>query len=382
MEFSLSPAQQSLRDEVAQFAKTELSAGAAARDRDQLFPRDLWQLCGKLRLQGLPVPEELGGRGLDSLSVAIALESLGYGCSDGGLSFSICAHLLACVVPVWKHATDAQKALFFPQLCDGSLVAANAMTEPGSGSDAFAMSTRAEPAEDGFVLNGTKTFCTNAPVADLILTYAMTDSAKGYHGGVTAFIVRTNSRGCRTGPAFSKLGLRSSPMSEVIFENVRVTPDCVLGRVGGGAAIFAQSMEWERTCLGAIHVGAMQRLLELTVRFARTHRVDGEAIGKSQGVAHRIADMKVQLEASRLLTYHAAWRLDRRDASGLDASIAKLHVSESHVAAAEAAVRTLQIEGVLGECEAQRALRDSLAGTIYSGTSEVQRNLIARWLGL
>ena len=382
MDFSLSPAQQELREEVTAFAKAELAAGAAERDRDETFPRDLWRKCGELRLQGLPVPTEYGGRALDSLSVAIALEALGFGCDDAGLAFSICAHLLACVVPIWKHGSAAQKALFLPQLCDGSLIAANAMSEPNSGSDAFSMLTTAAADGDEFVLNGTKTFCSNGPVADVILTYAITDQARGYHGGVTAFIVHANTPGCRSGPAFSKLGLRSSPMSDVIFENVRVKADCVLGRVGSGSTIFSQSMEWERICLGAIHLGAMRRLLDLAVHFARTHRVDGQAIGKSQGVSHRIADMKVRLETSRLLVYHAASRLGHRPDIGLDASISKLFVSESYVAVADAAARILGIDALAGESETGRALRDSLAGTIYSGTSEIQRNIIASWLGL
>ncbi|HEX2723847.1 MAG TPA: acyl-CoA dehydrogenase, partial [Gemmatimonadaceae bacterium] len=267
-------------------------------------------------------------------------------------------------------------------LCDGSLVAANAMTEPGSGSDAFALVTRADLDTDGFVLNGAKTFASNAPCADVFITYASNDSAKGYHGGVTAFIVPRKTPGFRTGPRFRKLGLRSSHMGEVIFENALVSHDAVLGTVGGGGPIFAQSMDWERVCLGAIHVGAMQRLLESCIRHARTHKVGGTAIGKSQSVSHRIADMKVRLDASRTLMYRAAASLETSRNVSMDAAIAKLFVSESFVACAQSASAIFADEGVIAGHEAERTLRDALASTIYSGTSEIQRNIISRWLGL
>lgn len=382
MEFSLSGEQQRLRDEVTAFAKRELSTGAADRDRTETFPRDLWVKCGEHKLPGLVVPEEYGGRGLDALSTTIALDALGYGCDDGGLAFSICAHLLACVVPVWKHGSDEQKKKYLPGLSDGSIIAANAMTEPGSGSDAFALVTRAQRDGAGFRLNGSKTFASNAPCADVFITYAANDPAKGYHGGVTAFIVQRDTPGFRTGPKFRKLGLRSSHMGEVIFENAWVPDDAVLGRVGGGGPIFAESMDWERVCLGAIHVGAMQRLLESSIRHARTHKVSGVAIGKSQSVSHRVADMKARLDAARMLMYRAASILDSSRSVSMDAAITKLVVSESLVACAQAASAIFAELGVVEGHEAERALRDALASTIYSGTSEIQRNIIARWLGL
>jgi alkylation response protein AidB-like acyl-CoA dehydrogenase len=312
----------------------------------------------------------------------IALEALGYGSQDAGLNFAICAHLLACVVPVWKHGSEAQKRELLPRLCNGTIIAANAMTEPGSGSDAFAMLTRAEADGDGFRLNGVKVFASNAPCADLIVTYAATDPVKGYYGGITAFLVPRDTPGFRTGSHFRKLGLRTSPMSEVIFENAFVPRSAVLGEVGGGSGIFAQSMDWERVCLGAIHVGAMERLLDISITHARTHKEDGQAIGKSQGVSHQIADMKVRLEAARLIMCQAAGLLDHARDVSMHAAIAKLFVSEALVATATAATRVFGEQGIVEGHEAERALRDSLASTIYSGTSEIQRNIIARWLGL
>lgn len=382
MDFSLSAEQQRLRNEIIEFARTELSTGTAERDRAGRLPRDLWLKCGERRLQGLLVPQEYGGLGLDPLSTCIALEALGYGSNDGGLSFAICAHLLACVVPIWKHGTSDQKRRYLPGLSDGSFIAANAMTEPGSGSDAFALTTRAEAEGDGFRLNGTKTFCTNAPCADVVVAYAATDPARGYHGGITAFIVPRDTPGVRTGRPFEKLGLRTSEMSDVIFENAWVPADAVLGGVGGGAVIFAQSMDWERTCLVAVHVGTMQRLLELAIAHGRTPSPTGEPLGKLQGVSHPIADMKVRLDAARLLVYRAATRLDRARDISMDASIAKLFTSEALITTAIDVVRMFGNDGLVDGHEAERALRDALASTIYSGTSEIQRNIIARWLGL
>lgn len=382
MDFALTADQLTLRDEIVSFARAELNAGAAERDREQIFSREVWRSCGTLRLQGLLVPEEYGGRGLDPLSATIAIEALGYGCRDGGLAFAICAHLLACVVPIWKHGTEEQKRHYLPGLSDGTLIAANAMSEPESGSDAFALATRAEPDGAGFRLTGHKTFVSNGPVADVVVAYAATDLERGYHGGITAFLIPCETPGVRAEARIEKMALRSCQMGDIIIDDAYVSSDAILGRVGGGSTIFAQSMEWERICLVALHVGTMERLLEDAVTHARTRKAFGQPIGKFQAVSHRIVDMKVRLEAARLLTYRAASRLDHARDIGMDASIAKLFVSESLLATAQDAVRTLGGYGVLTHREAERALRDAVASTLYSGTSDVQRNIIARWLGL
>jgi len=188
------------------------------------------------------------------------LEALGYGCRDSGLVFAIGAHLLACVVPIWKYGSEEQKHRYLPGLCSGTLIAVNAMTEPGAGSDAFSMSTRAEGDGDGFRLTGTKTFGSNAPVADLALVFAVTDSEKGYYGGITAFLVEKGTPGFHVGQKFQKMGLRTSPVGELVLENVHVPRDAALGGVGGGSAVFTYAMDWERTCLVSSHIGTMERL--------------------------------------------------------------------------------------------------------------------------
>jgi hypothetical protein len=382
MDFSLSEEQKQLRKQIIHFAQRELNQGVIERDEKQIFPYELWLKCGEMGFQGLPIPEMYGGSGLDPLTTAIALETLGYACEDNGLIFSICAHLLAGVIPVWKHGTEAQRTRYLPKLCKGILIAVNAMSEPGSGSDAFAMSTKAQPDGDGFRINGRKMFSSNGPVADLALVFAMTDSEKGFYGGVTAFLVEKGAPGFRSGQKFEKMGLRTSPMGELIFDDVFAPAEAVLGGVGGGASVFTHSMDWERICLFASHVGTMQRLLEKSIAYARTRTQYGQVIGKFQAISHRIVDMKVQLEAARLLMYKAASQLERSRLVSLDASITKLFVSEALV---KSALDTIQIFGGYGymtEYEVERALRDAVGSTLYSGTSEIQRNIIARWLGL
>jgi alkylation response protein AidB-like acyl-CoA dehydrogenase len=382
MDFSLSDEQKLLQEEVVRFARRELNKDVSERDRDQTFSRELWLKCGDMGLQGLPIPKEYGGSGLDPLSSSLVLEALGYGCTDGGLVFSICAHLLSCAIPIWKFGNEEQKRRYLPSLCSGTLIGVHAMTEPGSGSDAFSLLTKAEPDGTGFRINGTKMFVSNGPVADLIIVFAVTDPVKRYYGGITAFLVERGSRGVRSSQKFEKMGLRTSPLGELVLEDVHVDLDAVLGGVGTGSTIFNHAMDWERICLFASHVGTMQRLFEKCVEQARSRVQFGQAIGKFQAVSHRIADLKVQLEAARLLTYRAAWRLEQSKNVSLDASMAKLFVSESLV---RTAMDTLQIHGGYGymtEHAIERALRDALGSTIYSGTSEMQRSIIARWLGL
>lgn len=382
MDFALTDEQRLLRDEIVRFSRRELSPGTQERDREGSFRRELWQRCAEMNLTGLPVSAEYGGAELDAISTAVALEALGYGCEDGGLVFSLCAHLLACVVPIWMHGNEEQKRQWLPGLCDGSTIAVNAMTEPDSGSDAFAMNSTAEADGDGFRLRGTKTFCTNAPIADLALVYAVTDPEKGYHGGISAFVVEAGSKGFQVGQKFAKMGLRTSPIGEVVLDDVWVPAVNVIGGVGAGSALFVQSMEWERTLIGASHVGTMQRLLERSIEYAKNRTASGNPISKFQAVSHRIADMRVRLEAARLLVYKAAWRLGHSRDVAIDASAAKLFVSEALVDTALDSIRTLGGYGFMVEYDTERALRDSVGGLLYSGTNDMQRNVISRWLGL
>ncbi|MCA9787142.1 MAG: acyl-CoA dehydrogenase family protein [Calditrichaeota bacterium] len=382
MNFELNDDQKTLRDTLRKFAKSELNGDVIQRDRDQFFDRDLWRKMGEMAIPGLPVPSEYGGGGLSPLDTAIALEALGQGCTDGGLLFSLCAHMLPCTMPIYKFGTEEQRRKWLPGLCDGTLIAGNAMTEPGTGSDAFNMTTRAVRDGDDWVLNGNKIFITNAPVADVFVLFALTDPEKGYHGGVSCFIVPAESRGLSRSHKIEKMGIRTSPFGEVALEDVRVPHSAMLAGEGGGSSLFTHSMDWERSLLFAFHVGAMERLIETCVKYARTRQQFGSPITKFPAIREHMAEMRCRVEASRLLVYQAASRLEKSRSVSQDAAIAKLVVSES---LGEVTRRAVQIHGGYGftvEYEVERALRDAVGATLYSGTNEMMRNIIASWMGL
>jgi hypothetical protein len=264
---------------------------------------------------------------------------------------------------------------------EGSWIGAHGMTEPDSGSDAYALRTRAERRGDRFVLNGTKMFVTNAPEADLFLIFATVNPQRRLFG-ITAFLVERDAPGMTVGGKIAKMGLTTSPMSEVVLEDCTIPAANLLGREGQGAAIFQHSMGWERSCILATAVGAMERQLAACVEYAKTRRQFGRAIGSFQLVAATIAGMKVRLETSRLLLYRAAHTLAAGRLSALDAAIAKLHISESAVQSSLDAIQIHGGYGYMSEFAVERDLRDAVGGRLYSGTSELQRLVIARNLGL
>jgi alkylation response protein AidB-like acyl-CoA dehydrogenase len=373
--------QRLLARSVAEFAQAELNRELDRRDRAEEFPREAWRACARLGLQGLPVPREYGGLGATATTIAAALVALGYGCADNGLIFSLGAQMWACEHPIVQFGTDRQKASHLPGLCDGSRIAAHAMTEPGSGSDAFSLSTTAEPAGDGWVLNGSKTFATNAPEADLHLVFASTDRTLGF-AGLSCFLVERGTPGLEVGRPWSKMGLRTSHLSELFLSDCRLPPEAMLGSTGAGMAIFNSSMLWERSLILAPAVGTMRRQLELCVAYAKVRRQFGQPIAAFQAVSHKLAEMKLRLETSHLLLYRVAALLDQGSATELDAALTKLHLSEALV---QTSLDALQVHGGYGyvtEAGLERQVRDALASRIYSGTSEMQRNVVARHLGL
>ena len=255
------------------------------------------------------------------------------------------------------------------------------MTEPDTGSDAFALRSTAERRGDVFVLNGTKTFITNAPVAALFVAFASTDPTAGF-AGISAFLVERGSAGLTVGSPFKKMGLRTSLMSEVIFDGCEVPAENVLGKLGSGMAIFKHSMLWERSCILASAVGTMERQLERSIAYARERKQFGQRIGKFQAVAHRIVEMKTRLEAARLLLYRQAWLLGRDTLSDADAAMVKLFLSEALVDSSLDALHVHGGYGYMTEYELERDVRDAIAGRLYSGTSEIQKNIIAASLRL
>jgi alkylation response protein AidB-like acyl-CoA dehydrogenase len=327
------------------------------------------------------VPSRYQGQGLGLTELLAVMEGLGYGARDQGLLFSLNAHLWTNTIPILKYGTEAQREEYLPRLCDGSLIGANAASEPNAGSDIFAMQTRAVREGDDYVLNGTKTFVTNAPVADLFVSYATLDPSLGITG-ITAFIVESGRPGLTVSRKLDKMGLRTSPMAEVIFDGCRVPVANRLGREGRGAAVFESSMEWERGCILANYLGVMKRQLEECVAHAQSRRQFGRPIGKFQSVANRIVDMKLRLDTCRPLVYRIGHLKDSGKDATLEAAMAKLHVSECYVQSCLDAVQVFGGYGYMTDQQIERDLRDAIGGTIYSGTSEIQRNIIAREMGL
>lgn len=381
MEFSPSREQLEFKEAVKDFARKALNAGVREREKTGEFSREGWDKCAEFGIQGLPLPEEYGGTGMDILSCVMAMEALGYACRDSGLLFAINSHIWTCENPILKFGTPEQKAKYLPDLCRGARIGGHAMTEPDSGSDAYGMKTRAVRKGDRYILNGTKTFISNAPVADLLLVFAVTDRSKGF-AGISAFIVEKGFPGFGVGNPIDKMGLRTSPVGEVFLDDCEVPAGNLLGKEGGAAAIFNSEMEWERSCLFATHLGAMEWVMEECVRYAGERCQFGAPIGKNQAVSHKIAEMKVRAELSRLILYKVAAMKGKGKRAPVESAIAKLYISESYAATCLDAVQIHGAYGYSTEFDIEKNLRDSIAGKIYSGTSEIQRNIIASFLGL
>jgi len=381
MDFSFTPEQLALRDEIAKFARQELNAELPSRDREEIFSRENWLKCARFGIHGLPFPRELGGSDADIVTTMLAMEGFGYGCRDSGLIFGINAQMWSVQMPILQFGSDEQRRKYLPRLCSGEWIGAHGMTEPGSGSDAMSLSTTAVRRGDRYVLNGSKTFVTNAPVADLFVVFASTNPSQGFLG-VTGFLVEKERSGIRVPRPIAKMGLRTSPMGEMVLEDCEVPAENVIGQEGLGSKIFNASMEWERSCILASYLGAMEHQLETCVAYAKSRRQFNRPIAKFQSVANRIVDMKVRLETARLALYRVAWLKQTQDEAVMDAAIAKLYLSEAWV---QSCLDAIQIHGGYGfttELGFERDLRDSIAGRIYSGTSEIQRNIIASRLGL
>jgi len=381
VDFSWSVEQLAYRQTVIEFAKKELNDRLIERDHDSEFSREAWQKCADFGLLGLPFPEELGGQGADYLTTMLAMEALGYGCRDNGLIFSLGAHLWSGATPIARFGTPEQKDRYLRGMIDGSLIAVQGMTEPGSGSDAYSLATTATQDGDGWVLNGSKTFITNAPVADVFVVFTSVDRSKGWLG-ITAFIVEKDTPGLTVGKPFHKMGIRTSPMSELVFEDCRLPAEAMLAKRGSGMMVFNHSIEHERGAILAHTIGNMERQLEEAVAYARERRQFGQPIGKFQAVSHKLVDMKVRLESARLLVYRLGWEWDRGGGKAIDASMVKLVLSESWVQNSLDAMALHGAYGYMSEGQIEREVRDALASRIYSGTSDIQRNIIASQMKL
>lgn len=381
MDFAWTEEQLEYKQAVIEFAKKELNNNVVERDREGAFSAENWQKCARFGIQGLPFPEKYGGAEADILTTMLTMEGLGYGCRDNGLIFALNAQMWSVQMPILTFGSEAQKQKYLPGLVNGKLIGAHGMTEPDSGSDAYSMRTLAKRCDGGYVLNGTKMFVTSAPIADLAVAFATLDPAKGMWG-VTGFIIEKGTPGFSISRDIEKMGLRTAPMGELIFQDCFIPIDHRLGPEGAGARIFNHSMEWERSCILGSHIGAMERQLETCIQYANERTQFKQPIGKFQSVANRIVAMKIRLETARLLLYKVAWLKKAGKPAVMEAALAKIYLSECFVQNGLDAVSTLGGYGYMTEFEVERDLRDAIGGTIYSGTNDIQRNIIARLLGL
>ncbi|HEX5568891.1 MAG TPA: acyl-CoA dehydrogenase family protein, partial [Streptomyces sp.] len=355
--------------------------GHVERDPGSEFATGAWKLLRETDLLGLPFGAEWGGLEQSLLTTMYVLEGLGYTCRDGGLSFSVSTHMVSTGVPLQRFGSPELKERFLPGICDGSVVGAHAITEPEGGSDIMSMRTTAVRDGAEYVLNGSKAFVTNGPVADAFIVYART-GRQGSPAALTAFLVPRDTPGLSVGRPIAKMGLRTSPLSELFLEDCRVPAANVVGSAGAGFLVLDHVMKWEILCSFVINLGEMQHRLERCVEYARTRTQFGQRIGSYQSVANKIVEMTMAVENSRKWLYDTAEKLQNGENVAVDIAVSKLVTSESNVSTALAAVQIFGGYGYTAEYGLEKDLRNAVAGTIYSGTSEIQRQRIATMIGL
>jgi alkylation response protein AidB-like acyl-CoA dehydrogenase len=380
MDFAFTEEQLIFRRAVYDYAVKHVAPFAEAADAKSEFSFEAWKKLGDFGLLGLHYPAEYGGQESDVLTACLASEALGEAGVDGGLMLALGAHTYLCGDTILRNGTDEQKRRYLPKLASGEWIGCMGLTEPGAGSDAASISTRAERRGDRFVLNGTKMFITNAPYAQVAVVFAVTDKAAG-HFGMSAFLVEKDTPGFRAGKKLNKLGVRSSATSELILEDVEVPAENLLGQEGEGFLIALGALEWDRSALLAPLVGSMQKALNDSARYVLDRKQFGRPVADFQAVQRKIADIKVYVEAARLLVYRIAWNKDQgQPLNHLEASVAKLFVGDWGMQAASEAVQLHGGYGYIHEFPVERVFRDAKLGQIGGGTSEVQRMIISRLL--
>jgi butyryl-CoA dehydrogenase len=375
MDFELTDEQQLIRDAVREFAEAEVTPIAAELDHDHRFPYELLPKLAEMNLMGMPYPEKEGGAGADYMSYVIAIEELSRACASTGIILS--AHTSLATWPVYKFGTEAQKDRYLQDMASGRRLGAFALTEPAAGTDAGAGTATATLHADGYALNGSKMFITNAPYAEVYIVFAKTDPDRGTRG-MSAFIVEKDTPGFSVGEAEHKLGIRGSSTPPIYFSDCRVPREALLGAEGEGFKIAMQTLDGGRIGVSAQALGIAQAALDASVAYAKERVQFGKPIATLQAIQWMIADMATEIDAARLLVYRAASCVDRGQPYSTEGAMAKLFASET---ATRVAGKAIQIHGGYGYTESypvERNYRDAKITEIYEGTSEVQRMVIAR----
>jgi isovaleryl-CoA dehydrogenase len=375
LNFDLGETADMLRDSVRSFSDDNIAPRADEIDRTNTFPRDLWPEMGKLGLHGITVEEEYGGSGLGYLEHCVAMEEVSRGSASVGLSYG--AHSNLCVNQIRRNGNEAQKRKYLPKLISGEHVGALAMSEPGAGSDVVSMKTRAEKKGDRYVLNGSKMWITNGPVAETLVVYAKTDPSAGPRG-ITAFLIEKGMKGFSTAQKLDKLGMRGSDTCELVFQDCEVPEENILGKVGEGVRVLMSGLDYERAVLAAGPLGIMQAALDVVLPYVHERKQFGESIGTFQLVQGKLADMYVQANAARAYVYAVAKACDRGETTREDAAGAILYAAEGATKIALDAIQLLGGNGYINEFPTGRLLRDAKLYEIGAGTSEIRRLLIGR----
>ncbi len=377
MDFSIPQEYLDFGSAVYKFAKEQLAPRAQENDELGEFSWQNWRDMAGMGLLGLPFPEKYGGSNASPLATTIAMEATARAGTDGGTTLAWGAHTILAGVPIWLVGSEAQKEKYLPKLASGEWVGGFGLTEPGSGSDAAAMRTTAELRGDRYILNGSKMFITNGPIGNVFIVFAVTDKKKG-NKGISTFIVEKDFPGFSAGKDLNKMGNRTSTTSELYFDNCEVPAENLLGPENMGfIKVGKEVLEWERSCMIAPLVGGMQFVLEQCVKYSKERKQFGQPIAQFQAIQHKLADMKMAMEASRLLIYRVAWMKEKGLSAMMEASIAKLFTTESAVRVANDAVQIFGGYGYIHEYPVERFYRDVKVATIGAGSSEVQKMIIA-----
>lgn len=377
MNFKLSEEHEMIRKMVRDFARNEVAPTAAERDEEERFDREIFDKMAELGLTGIPWPEEYGGIGSDYLAYCIAVEELSRVCASTGVTLS--AHTSLAGWPIYKFGSEEQKQKFLRPMALGEKMGGYGLTEPGSGSDAGGMKTTARRDGDDFILNGSKIFITNGGIADIYVVFAVTDAAQK-HKGTTAFIVESDTPGFSVGKKEKKLGIRSSPTTEIIFEDCRVPAANMLGAEGEGFKIAMMTLDGGRNGIAAQAVGIAQGALDAATDYAKERVQFGKPIAQQQGVGFKLADMATSIEAARLLTYQAAWLESEGLPYGKESAMSKLFAGDTAMKVTTDAVQIFGGYGYTKDYPVERYMRDAKITQIYEGTQEIQRLVISRMI--
>lgn len=377
LDFHFDETLNALRDSVRAFARREIAPIAAQVDSDNLFPNELWKKLGDLGVLGITVSEEYGGAGLGYLAHTLVMEEISRASASIGLSYG--AHSNLCVNQIFLNGNEAQKAKYLPKLVSGEHIGALAMSEPGAGSDVVSMSLRAEKKGDRYVLNGNKMWITNGPDADVLVVYAKTDIEAGAKG-ITAFLVEKGMKGFSTAQKLDKLGMRSSPTCELVFQDCEIPEENVLGQVGGGVRVLMSGLDYERVVLSGGPLGLMAAAMDVVMPYVHERHQFGEPIGSFQLIQAKIADMYVGLGACRAYVYAVARACDQGRTTRQDAAGAILYAAEKATWLTGQAIQILGGNGYINEYPTGRLWRDAKLYEIGAGTSEIRRMLIGREL--